>query len=334
MIHVFYGEDEFTLHEALSEIKRSLDADGMLSSNTTELDARGLQPQDIIAPASTVPFLGSARLIVVDGLLSRFESRQPSGERRDKREAIGPWKSLATALEAIPESTTLVFVDGRLSPGNALLRLMEPLAEVRQFPGLRQRDVPDWVRRRAQEMGLRLTPAAVALLADLIGNDLRALAQELAKLGMYAQERPIEEEDVRVLVSSAREASVLGMVDAVVEGKTGAAIRLLEQLQGEGLAPTYLLAMITRQYRHLIVAKELLLARLSPAEIGRRLEIRSDFALRKLLEQAARYSLAQLEAAYHRLAETDAQIKRGVYREEVALDLLLDELAKVSSVRR
>jgi DNA polymerase-3 subunit delta len=182
-------------------------------------------------------------------------------------------------------------------------------------------------------MGLALSPSAVALLADLIGNDLRALSQELEKLGTYAQGRPITEDDVRLLVSASREASVLAMVDAVVEGRSGVAIRLLEQLQNEGAAPTYLLNMITRQYRHLIMAKELLLARLSAEEISHRLGIASDFALRKVLEQAARYSLPPLEAAYRRLLEADAAIKRGIYGDELALELLLEELSRIARWR-
>ena len=117
------------------------------------------------------------------------------------------------------------------------------------------------------------------------------------------------------------------MVDAVVEGRTIAAVRLLEQLRGEGSSSSQMLNMITRQYRHLILAKELTLARLSQAEIGQRLGINSEFALRKVLEQAGRYSLPKLEAAFERLLQTDAAIKRGIYDEDLALDILLDELA-------
>jgi DNA polymerase III subunit delta len=226
-----------------------------------------------------------------------------------------------------------VFVDGRLSAANSFLRLLAPLAEAREFPRLRPRAVPDWIRARATKLGLSISPRAVSLLADLIGNDLRTLSQELEKLGVYVQDRQIEQEDVEALVSSAREASVLGMVDAVVEGRTGAAVRLLEQLRGEGSSSIQMLNMITRQYRHLILAKELTLARLSPSEIGKRLGINSDFALRKVLEQSQRYSLPKLEAAFGCLLQTDAAIKRGVYEEDLALDLLLDELASSSLAR-
>ena len=333
MIHLFHGEDDFSLREELAALKSPLDADGMLVSNTAPLDGRTLKTGDLLAVCATVPFLGNQRLVVVEGLLGRFESQRSSGKRREgrgSRESIEPWKALPEALAEMPESTVLVFVDGELSASNPLLRLLAPAAEVREFEPPRQRAVPDWIRARAARLGLPISPRAVALLGELVGNDLRTLSQELEKLSVYAEGRQIEEEDVRDLVASAREASVLAMVDSVVEGRSGQAVRLLEQLRSEGASSTLALNMITRQYRNLVLAKELMLAHLSPAEIGQRLGIRSDFALRKVLEQSRRYSMPQLEAAFARLLEADAAIKRGIYDEDLAVDILLDDLTRLS----
>ena len=330
MIYVFHGEDEFSLREELATLRSQLDDDGMLSSNMSPLEGRGLKPADLLVVCATVPFMGSHRLVVVEGLLGRFESGRSSGKRREgrgSRENAEPWKALPPALTEMPESTVLVFVEGALSGTNPLLRLLAPLGEVREFVPLRQRAVPDWIRARAAKQDLAISPAAVALLAELVGNDLRTLSQELEKLGIYAEGRQIEEEDVRELVSTAREASVLAMVDAVVEGRAGQAVRLLEQLRDEGASSISALNMITRQYRNLILAKELTAARLTPQEIGQRLGIRSDFALRKVMEQSRRYSMPQLESAFARLLEADAAIKHGVYDEDLAVDILLEDLS-------
>ena len=52
-----------------------------------------------------------------------------------------------------------------------------------------------------------------------------------------------------------------------------------------------------------------------------------------MLEQAGRYPPARLEASYRRLLEADASIKAGIYREELALELLVRDLAHVAAVR-
>ena len=334
MIYLFHGEDEFSLHEEMDALKARLDDDGMLSSNTSVLEGKRLKPAELVAVCATTPFLGGHRLIVVEGLLDRFEGSPGRGKRREgggSRESAGPWKGLPEALAEMPESSVLVFVDGRLGTGNPLLRLLSPLGEARAFESIRQRAVPDWIRERAAKLALSISPRAVSLLADLVGNDLRLLSQEMDKLGVYAQGREITDEDVRSLVSGAREASILSMVDAVVEGRSETGVRMLQQLRGEGASSSLVLNMIARQYRHLILGKELMLAHLSPAEIGKRLGIRSEYALRKVLDQARRHSLPQLEAAFHSLLAADAAIKRGVYDEDLAVDILVHELAGLST---
>ncbi len=332
-VYVFYGEDEFSLREELAALQSEMDGDGMLAGNIVFLDGRALKPAELLSACATMPFLGGQRLVLVEGLLRRFEGSRSAGKRREgggSKEGVGPWKSLPSALADMPDSTTLVFVDGEVRPANALLRLLAPVAETREFPSLRQRAVPDWIRTRAAGLGLDVSPRAVSLLAELVGNDLRMLSQELQKLGVYAQGRKVEEEDVKALVSNAREASVLAMVDAVVEGRSNAAYRLLEELRDEGFSSVRLLTMITRQYRYLVLAKELMLARLPTAEIGQRLEIRSSFALGKVLEQSHRYSMPQLEAVFVRLLEADASIKRGICDEDVAIEMLLEDLVALS----
>jgi len=339
VIYVFCGSDSFTLHEALAELKAELDGDGMLATNTATFEGNQVRPDELLAVCSTVPFMGAHRLVLVENLLARFEA--PRGRRRagagaggepGRQVDLGSWRDLAAALEGLPPSTTLVFVEGDISEKNALLRLLAPLAQVRRFPRLNQRDLGGWIQARARRESVDISPAAVRLLADLVGNDLWALWQELKKLALYAGGRQVEDEDVRALTVAAREASVFTLVDAVVEGRPDQALRLLEQLLDQGAAAPYLLAIITRQYRNLLLTKEMLRERCQRAEIGERLAIVSSFALGKVLEQAARCTPARLEASYRRLLEADASIKSGIYREELALELLVQDLARMTAL--
>jgi DNA polymerase-3 subunit delta len=334
VIYVFCGPDSFTLHETLAELKAELDGDGMLATNTATFEGSQVRPDELLAVCGTAPFMGAHRLVLVQGLLARFDT--PRGRRRAGGQAatagrqpdLGPWRDLPAALGSLPPSTTLVFVDGEVSQNNPLLKLLSPLAQVRRFASPGQRDLPGWIQTRAKREGVDISPAAVRLLADLVGNDLWALSQELGKLALYAAGRQVEEEDVRSLTVAARETSVFALVDAVVEGRPDQALRLLEQLLDQGAAPTYLLAMITRQYRNLLLTREMLRDRRPQSEIGQRLGISSAFALGKVLEQARRYPPAGLAGSYRRLLEADASIKTGLYREELALELLVADLAR------
>jgi len=328
MLHVFFGKDSFTLRERLDELRSSLDDDGMLASNTVVLEGQRTSLAEVTATCDTVPFLAAHRLVIVEGLLARL-----AGAGRGRRGGRGPsaetaaWLPLADYVGRMPPSTHLVLIDGELQGENPLRDALGGKGEVREFRPLNPRAIPDWVRSRARSLGLTLSPGAVRLLADFVGNDLWTLAGELEKLSIYAGGRPVGEEEVRALVTAVRETSVFPLVDAIVEGRPAAAVRLLRQLLRQESGVPYILAMIQRQLRHLAVAREMMDAGASSRRIGEALRLR-DFALDKLLEQAPRYPPQRLRAAFRRLLEADLQIKRGVYHDELALELLVHDLAE------
>ncbi len=328
MIAIFFGKDDFSAHEALDELRRKLDTDGMLTDNTARLDAN-VRPEELLAFCQTVPFLSAHRLIVVDGLLGRFES----GDRRRRRKAtddpLGPWQPFIAALPSLPETTALAFVDSELGASNALLQALRPHAQVREFKALAQAEVAGWINQRAHRRGVTLEARAVAALAGLVGNQLWTLDSELQKLATYAGDRPVSEADVRSLVSLARDPNVFAMVDAIVEGRPRDAAEQLQRLFAEGESAQRLLALLARQYRLLLLTRELLDRRVRGPEISARLQVQG-FVVQRLLKQAPAYTIDRLRQAYRLLLDADLSVKRGVYDEETALQLLLFELAALA----
>ena len=320
VLYVLYGKDSFSLRERLVELRASLDADGMLSSSTTVLDGRKTSPAEVMAACDTVPFMSANRLVIVEGLLSRLTG----GKRGGEAEA---WLPLAEHVAEMPPTTHLVLTDGEVAPGNPLLADLKGKGEVREFKPLGQRAVAPWIERRAQAIGLKLTREAARLLAEFVGEDLWTLAGELDKLSVYANGETVSEDDVRALVAAVRETSIFPLVDAIVEGRPAAALRLLRQMLRQDAGPQYVLAMVQRQLRHLAVARDMLDAGEGGRAIGGALRL-PDFALDRLLDQAPRYSAARLRQAFRRLLEADMQIKRGVYGGELALELLVQDLAE------
>jgi len=325
-VHVFYGPDTFSLREALDALRRQLDSDGSLWANTVVLDGARLRPQELLEACQAAPFLGQHRLVVVRGLLGRFQ-----GEGRRRAQALGPWQSLADALAQMPPSTHLVLVEeGPLEASNPLLSLLRPHAQVREFPPVTGDDLTRWLARRCRALGLRLSDRAAKLLLQLLGNDLWALASELEKLAAYADGQMVREADVRLLVTPAREASVFDLTAAVAEGRPRDALRLLRGLLSQGEEPLGLLALLHRQYRRLLLARWLSERGAGEGEAARELGV-PPWAARRTLVQARRLPLPRLRAAYRRLLETDAAIKRGRLTPEVALEALVYDLASLGA---
>ncbi len=331
VLYVLFGKDSFSLRERLDGLRSSLDDDGMLASSTTVLDGRKTSLAEVRAACDTVPFMSTNRLVIVEGLLSRLAGAG-RGRRRggEPTEDAAAWLPLADYAGGMPPSTHLVLIDGEIKGRNPLLDALKGKGEVREFRPLNQRAVPDWIRRRAQPLDLKLSAGAVRLLAEFVGNDLWTLSGELEKLSVYAAGKPIGEEEVRALVTAVRETAIFPLVDAIVEARPAAAVRLLRQMFRQGSVAPYIIVMIQRQFRHLAIAREMLDAGESGRRIGDATRLH-DFALERLLEQAPAYTMARLKAAFQRLLEADLHIKRGIYDDELALELLVQDLAETGS---
>ncbi len=331
MLYILSGQDDFSLAQSLEEIKKEIGDPAVLAASTTTLDGQQVTLQQLRTVCETVPFFAERRLVIIKGLLERFESRGES--RRQKKntrvtDQQDKYKSLSACMGKIPDSTILVLVDGKIANNNPLFRELADKAVVKSFPLLRDTKLRQWIQRRVMEEGGSISPQSADLLTKLVGSNLWVMANEVEKLVLFAAGRRIEEKDVRAIVGYAQEANVFAMVDAILAARADLAGQLLQKLLQWGAAPAYLLVMLSRQTRMIVRAKELSKQGKSKTEIQDRLGLASEFALGRTLRQADRYSPARLREVYHRLLEADLSIKTGKYDGELALDILVSELCQ------
>jgi DNA polymerase-3 subunit delta len=338
MLHVYYGADDFRSSEALQALRASLDDDGMLSTNTSVLRGRGLTQQLLTQHATAIPFLAGARLVIAEGLLTALGSSRGLTEE---------WRPFVDALPLLPSSNHLVLIepaprgrDNHQGIGRSpLLRLLRnvPDADIVEFGKLKTwgRDGPSevgrWIHARAQERSIAIEDQAIDALVELMGANLRALAQELDKLSAYAAARgdgPITPAHVNLLTPLTRDENIFAIVDAIVEGRANQALQLLRRVLDDGsVAPGYLQVMVARQLRLLVRATELLENHASQQEIADATGLRGSFPFTKLMRQARQTSRAATEANLRDLEAADFSVKTGRMTDELALELVVCRLA-------
>ncbi len=339
MIRVFHGDDDFGISQAVGRLRDGLGADGLAESNTIVFEGRDFVPGAVVAAARTVPFLAPSRLVIVRGLLRRLDTTartRRGGDDTAPMRADG-WDTFGEELNGLPETTELVFVDvfppgtgeRRLRPNGAALRALAPAGDtdVREFAAPRGRAVQDWIREQVAAENARASGPAIARLADLIGPNLRLLDQEIRKLALYVGDRPIEPADVDLQVAPAREASIFAAVDAIVERRPGIAMRSLYRLLDGGASVQYILVMLARQVRMLLLAKHLRGKGVDDAEIGSRIGLRAGFALRKTLEQTGRFTPDYLARAHRDLLDAELETRSGALDQRLVLEMLVARLA-------
>jgi DNA polymerase-3 subunit delta len=337
VFYIFHGEDEFGCAEELARLRGDL-AGGdpaMAELNTSVLDGKGLTLGELRHVCDAIPFMADKRLVIVHGLLSQLASSRRSGEQAVSEEEQPAWKKayledLVAYLPKLAPTTRLILVESRTLPAShPFLKLAEreETGYIKSFPRPKDRDLPGWIQRRARAKQGAIDHEATRMLAALVGDDLRLLDQEIEKLLIYANGRQVTAEDVRELVSRAREMSIFDLVDCVGRRQTDRALRLLHQLMEDGKEPLYVLAMLARQVRILIQVKELQSEGMTEREIVTHLKLHP-FVVQKGCAQAQNFRMAQLEAAHQRLVETDWAIKTGQSEDVLALDVLITNLTR------
>ena len=338
---MFHGDDDFSASEAVRPLLAAAGPADLGDSNVNRMDAASFTTERFGAAAMVVPFLADRRVVIVRGLLGAAEGQRTA--RRGRRPAMagkesGPAVGLAPMLGELPPSTDVVFLDGKLSPGNPLLTAIRELgperARVREFLPLRRDSLASWVRERASSKGAAIEQSAVAELVEQVGANLWAMDAELEKLAIYCADRPIAAEDVHALVAGSREVSVFELVDAIMDRRPDHALRVTEQLMETGASGPYLISMVARQARMVAIAQELSTLKVPQSEWAGRLGTQSDFVVRKTADQARRFTPDAVHGLYRLLLEADMAMKTGDTSDELALTELLAQAGTLRTTPR
>jgi DNA polymerase-3 subunit delta len=147
----------------------------------------------------------------------------------------------------------------------------------------------------------------------------------VTKLLTYANwARPVKVEDVEAVSISTAEPDIFAMVDALAAGNGKAAQRMLHGLL-ENQDAFSLWGMVIRQFRLLLLAREVIEARGGQREVEQALGVHA-FVAEKVFGQAKRFTLPALENIYRKLLEIDEAAKTSQVTLDLALDMLVVEL--------
>ncbi|MFA5835462.1 MAG: DNA polymerase III subunit delta [Bellilinea sp.] len=340
-VTLLFGDDHQALHDRINALIELMGDPSLADMNIQRLDGAesNTREEDVRTAAYTLPFLTSRRMVILHNPINLMKSDSAK-------------EKILKTLGSLPESTALVLVQDdswqasgkprgwkllydykdkdkiKTHPLLEWARAAGPKAaiEICRLPALNA--MPGWITSEVKRQGGHITAQAASALAAIIGSDTGQGRQEITKLLAYVDfKRPIEAEDIHELTAPGGQADVFVMADALAMGDARQALRHLGRLLEEQDAIS-LYAMIVRQYRLILMAKEALQNGITSDEaVGKLLSVPT-FPASKALNQARRYSLDSLNRIYHRLLEIDRMSKTGQMDLEVALQAFVVEMGR------
>ena len=341
VVYLLHGDDEYTIAQEVAKLEANLGDDALREANTTSLDGRSFNLDDLVSVVSPMPFIAKRRVVILTHPLARLESKEAKAKFLNKQKLTKDREKIIENFEKVPLTTALVLVEHKLlttdwerKKGN--LHWLERWAgsdrERVYVKAFTLGNMEGWIQNRAAQEGGQFTYEAARRLAELVGADTRLADQEIRKLLDYADyKRPVEKEDIDLLTPDSSQADVFAMVDALGmrDGQKASLIlqRLLEQ-QEHG----FIFAMVVRQFRLLLLVREILDGGGGGDEIAAKLGFLGlkKWMSRKLIPQAKRFSLPVLEEIYHRLLNLDEDVKSGLIPVDLALQIFVSELTSQS----
>lgn len=330
MLYLLRGDDATRFRDVIAGMKTNMGELSLANLNTTVLDGDSLSFENLHTDALTLPFLSPRRLIIIEKGRNFLER---AGQ--DLREKI------LRLLGDLPDSTALVFEVEDQQIRRRGERFWENekayawiLAWLQAHPDRAllvdcslpdDEDMPGWIIRKCKALGAGIRPDAAHLLTSYIGNDTLRAERELEKLiAFVGVNQVIAPEDITLLTAQEQEGNIFALTDALGDRNGPRAMEQLELLT-QSSEMIEILAMIDRQIRQLIQAREILDEGGNVSAVEANLHVPSFLAV-KLTNQALRFEMAQLLFIFKRLIEIDEEQKTGGRDGEVSLDLLIAEL--------
>jgi DNA polymerase-3 subunit delta len=328
-IYILQGDDDLAIGSLLHELKERHASGGFGEMNFVRLAAGTLTRVELASQINLLPLGGGSRLVVLDEALDVLKAKEDLDWMESLLKTMPPTTAVAFVVRDAKKYVKGQMVWQTVSPGHALRKMLKSIdrnVDWKECPKPTQREMPEWIANQARELGVEMEGRAAAELANLVGDDLFQARQEIVKAASYAGEgQVVTREMVRLLCSPSREEDIFAMVDAAAQRNPGKALFLFNALLRDQPVQ-YIFSMVVRQFRLLIIAKEIMREGGDDRSIAAEANLHP-FVAKKLAEQAPRFSMDELEAIYCRLDRMDEQSKTGNATLEVLLESLIADLS-------
>jgi DNA polymerase-3 subunit delta len=313
LCYYFYGDENFLIEEAIREIREKVVGSKLTGFNSSIYYGNEKSPEEIIKTAKTLPIMSKMRLVVI---------RDADGFSSKQLEEFLPY------LQNPTPSTCLIFTAKTADIRKRFFQEIKKTGRIIQFKPLPEDKLAFWIHREVEKLSKTITHEALSCLVENGGGSLENIYNEIKKVALYIGEKSlIETKDLQDIMVDSATHSIFDLISYLGNKDCENGLKVLDKMLISGEHPLLILTMITRQFRLILQAKEILKRGGSKKEIKERLNIPS-FSLNQLSEHTEHFSFDELTMSYQYLLDADLALKSSWINRQIILEKLIINLCK------
>ncbi len=290
--YLISGDDPLLVMEACDEIRAAARAAGIEDRELFHAEA-GFDWRSLLEEANAMSLFSSRRIL---------EVRIGNGKPSDKGNAI------KEIIDHPNPDNLLLIVCPRLdatAQRSAWFKAVESAGVFLPVWPIERNQYPGWLKRRLQQAGLQIEPAALATLAHQTEGNLLAAVQEIEKLRLL-NVTTVSEEMILDAIGDSSRFDAFSLADTCLLGNLAEASRILSHLRAEGVEALMILGALTRKVRQLIAMHGMGGQQLSEAFKKQNIWPKQQPPYKKALQTL---SLKDLHKALHKAEAADSAAK-------------------------
>ena len=320
-IYLLYGEEAFLKNSYKNRLKEAIIGDDTM--NFARFEGKGLDVDELIRLADTMPFFAERRLILVED----------SGFFKSASDALVQY------LPSMPDTTILLFVETEVDKRNRLYKKVKDMGYAAELNRQDSAQLARWaggiltreqkkITKHTMELflsmaGKKITTRTMEYFLGKTGDDMENIRMELEKLISYTLGREvITDEDVLAVCTVQVTNRIFEMVSAIVNRQPRKAMDLYEDLLTLKEPPMRILFLIARQFNQLLQVKDLMGKGMDKGTIASKLKMQP-FVVGKTMPQARQFGREQILSYVEFCVETEEAVKSGRLQDRLAVELLI-----------
>ncbi len=306
-VYVYWGEDDYAIEKAISKLRDRVLAPEWLGFNYNAIPPEGNDALiEGLNQAMTPKFGTGGRLVWL--INTTLAQQCPENV----------FNELQRTLSVIPEDSFLLLTsrkkfDERLKSTKLLKKFATEYREFALVPPWKTELLVKSVGEAAKDIGLKLTPQSLEVIAEAVGNDTRLLHNELEKLQLYAggNNQVLEVSTINKLVRNTTQNS-LQLAAAIRVGDTSRALTLVADLINANEPALKIVATLIGQFRTWLWVKIMIESgERNQQVIAQAAEIGNPKRIYFLQQEIKSLSLKQLVSIPPILLKLEVNLKQG-----------------------